>query len=113
MTSATTSGMGRPLEEDFRIVGDDERNSKRDGLVNLFNGAPHECIGQENCKIRGRDYLYSNQNMTCEGMKPRENPTWGRSLSGESLTHDGKAKPARKSPERGRFFQEEGRYYLA
>jgi hypothetical protein len=109
----TVSTMGRPVEEDFRIVGDNERDGERNGLVNLFNGAPHKCIGPGNCEIRGRDYLYSNQHMTCEGMKPRENPTWGRSLSGESLTNDGKAKSARKSPERGRFSQEGGRYYLA
>jgi hypothetical protein len=75
------SAMGRPLGEDFRIVGDDERNGEPNGLVNLFDGAPHKCIGQENCEIRGQDYLYSNQNMTCEGMKPRENPTWGQSQS--------------------------------
>jgi hypothetical protein len=37
------------LEGDFCVVGGDEHN----GPVNLFNGAPHKWVRQENCEVRG------------------------------------------------------------
>ncbi len=37
------------LESNFCSVGDDEY----DGPVNLFDGAPHKWVRQENCEVRG------------------------------------------------------------
>jgi hypothetical protein len=56
----------RPIWSDDDPTGLDEHGmihflAIARGRVNSIDGAPHKLTGQENCELRGQDYLYSKQ----------------------------------------------------